>query len=257
MTAAISRPSSTRRWRSPLSMASRRAGAQRKSRGKYRGIGISCMLEHAGGTPHRGRAGSPSPATARSPSISMCSRPVRATPRCSRGSLPTGSASGDEHATHKHGDSAREIAGYASVGSRSAMTAGAAIVKCVDVMLEKGKRRRGDAAGGVGSRHRLRSRKLRRGRYRPPHRAVRTCRARGGAEEARRHRGGSRHQGCDRNAADVSQRRPYRRGRNRSGHRPHGHRRLHRGRRLRQCARRHDRRGPARMARSRRGSARR
>ena len=45
-----------------------------------------------------------------------------------------------EHVTHKHGDSAREIPGYASVGSRSAMTAGAAIVKCVDVMLEKGKR---------------------------------------------------------------------------------------------------------------------
>ncbi len=41
---------------------------------------------------------------------------------------------------HRHGDSALEIAGYASVGSRSAMTAGAAIVRCIDVMLEKGKR---------------------------------------------------------------------------------------------------------------------
>ena len=41
---------------------------------------------------------------------------------------------------HRHGDSALEIAGYASVGSRSAMTAGASIVKCIDVMLEKGKR---------------------------------------------------------------------------------------------------------------------
>jgi carbon-monoxide dehydrogenase large subunit len=41
---------------------------------------------------------------------------------------------------HRHGDSALEIAGYASVGSRSAMTAGAAIVRCVDLILEKGKR---------------------------------------------------------------------------------------------------------------------
>jgi carbon-monoxide dehydrogenase large subunit len=42
--------------------------------------------------------------------------------------------------THRHGDSALEIAGYASVGSRSAMTAGAALVKCIEVLLEKGKR---------------------------------------------------------------------------------------------------------------------
>ena len=42
--------------------------------------------------------------------------------------------------THRHGDSALEIAGYASVGSRSAMTAGASLVKCIEVMLEKGKR---------------------------------------------------------------------------------------------------------------------
>jgi carbon-monoxide dehydrogenase large subunit len=33
-----------------------------------------------------------------------------------------------------------EIAGYASVGSRSAMTAGASIVKCIDLIIEKGKR---------------------------------------------------------------------------------------------------------------------
>jgi aerobic carbon-monoxide dehydrogenase large subunit len=41
---------------------------------------------------------------------------------------------------HHHGDSALEIAGYASVGSRSAMTAGASIIKCVDLIVEKGKR---------------------------------------------------------------------------------------------------------------------
>jgi aerobic carbon-monoxide dehydrogenase large subunit len=41
---------------------------------------------------------------------------------------------------HRHGDSAMEIAGYASVGSRSAMTAGASIVKCIGLIVEKGKR---------------------------------------------------------------------------------------------------------------------
>jgi carbon-monoxide dehydrogenase large subunit len=41
---------------------------------------------------------------------------------------------------HRHGDSALEIADYASVGSRSAMTAGASIVKCIDLIVEKGKR---------------------------------------------------------------------------------------------------------------------
>jgi len=40
---------------------------------------------------------------------------------------------------HAHGDSANELAGYASVGSRSAMTAGHAIVKAMDTVLDKGK----------------------------------------------------------------------------------------------------------------------
>src|SRR6185437_13150909 len=41
---------------------------------------------------------------------------------------------------HGHGDSSREIVGFASVGSRSAMAAGNAIVKTADVMLTKGKK---------------------------------------------------------------------------------------------------------------------
>src|SRR5262249_53638834 len=40
---------------------------------------------------------------------------------------------------HKHGDSALEIMGFASVASRSAMTAGSAVIKTVDKMLAKGK----------------------------------------------------------------------------------------------------------------------
>jgi carbon-monoxide dehydrogenase large subunit len=107
-------------------------------RGKYRGLGISCMLEHAGGFPLEGTALS----------------------------FPGGEklvlglnvqSTGQSHATvfnpmlaerlgidarlieHRHGDSAMEIAGYASVGSRSAMTVSHAMIKTVDALLAKGK----------------------------------------------------------------------------------------------------------------------
>jgi carbon-monoxide dehydrogenase large subunit len=44
-----------------------------------------------------------------------------------------------EMISHHHGNSADEIPGFASVASRSAITAGAAIVKTIDTMLAKGK----------------------------------------------------------------------------------------------------------------------
>jgi carbon-monoxide dehydrogenase large subunit len=44
-----------------------------------------------------------------------------------------------ESIRHRHGDSALGIPGFASVASRSAMTAGSAIVKTIDAMLAKGK----------------------------------------------------------------------------------------------------------------------
>ncbi len=110
-----------------------------KKRGKYRGIGISCMLEHAGGTPLEG---------------AWLTFPGDGTLTVNLNVQSTGQGHASvfsrlvadrlgiarKQVTHRHGDSALEIAGYASVGSRSAMTAGTAIVKCVDVMLEKGKR---------------------------------------------------------------------------------------------------------------------
>ena len=82
-TAAISRPCSTRRWRSPTTTVSSSAGARPRKRGKYRGFGISCMLEHAGGLPLEGDRAELSRRRARSCSASTCSRPARATPRCS------------------------------------------------------------------------------------------------------------------------------------------------------------------------------
>jgi carbon-monoxide dehydrogenase large subunit len=110
-----------------------------KQRGKYRGIGISCMLEHAGGSPIEGAW-----LTFPGDGTLTVNLNVQSTgqghasvfPRlvAERLGLPR------DCVTHRHGDSALEIAGYASVGSRSAMTAGASIVKCIGLILEKGKR---------------------------------------------------------------------------------------------------------------------
>jgi carbon-monoxide dehydrogenase large subunit len=107
-------------------------------RGKYRGFGISCMLEHAGGFPLEGTALSfpggehlvlglnvqstgQSHATVFNPLLAQ-----------QLGIAP-------EHIEHRQGDSAMEIAGYASVGSRSAMTVSHALIKTVEAMLAKGK----------------------------------------------------------------------------------------------------------------------
>jgi aerobic carbon-monoxide dehydrogenase large subunit len=105
---------------------------------KYRGFGISCMLEHAGGFPLEGTALSfpggerlvlglnvqstgQSHATVFNPMLAQ-----------QLGIAP-------EHIEHRQGDSAMEIAGYASVGSRSAMTVSHALLKTVEAMLTKGK----------------------------------------------------------------------------------------------------------------------
>jgi aerobic carbon-monoxide dehydrogenase large subunit len=110
-----------------------------KKRGKYRGIGISCMLEHSGGSPLEGAW-----LTFPGDGTLIVNLNVQSTgqghasvfPRliAERLGIPA------DQVQHRHGDSAFEIAGYASVGSRSAMTAGASIVKCIDLIVEKGKR---------------------------------------------------------------------------------------------------------------------
>ena len=114
----------------------KRQSAKRK---KLRGIGISCMLEHSGATP-----------------MEMASV-----------AFPDGDkmilglnvqSTGQSHATvfghllahklgidaakieHRHGDTNLGLTGAASVGSRSAMCAGNAIVHVANVMLAKGKK---------------------------------------------------------------------------------------------------------------------
>jgi len=110
-----------------------------KARGKYRGIGISCMLEHSGGSPIEGAW-----LTFPGDGTLQINLNVQSTGQGHASVFPRvvadrlGIAPGQ--VTHRHGDSALEIAGYASVGSRSAMTAGASIVKCLALIIEKGKR---------------------------------------------------------------------------------------------------------------------
>jgi carbon-monoxide dehydrogenase large subunit len=110
-----------------------------KARGKYRGIGISCMLGHAGAAPVEGAL-----LTFPGDGTLTVNLNVQSTGQGHASVFPRLVADrlgiARENVTHKHGDSALDIAGFASVGSRSAMTAGAAIVKCVGLMVEKGKR---------------------------------------------------------------------------------------------------------------------
>jgi len=109
-----------------------------KKRGKYRGFGICCLLEHAGGAPTE---------------TAMLTFPGNDGLVLSLNVQNTGQG----HATvfprviaerlgipmdkiaHRHGDSALELPGFASVGSRSAMTAGHSVVKAVEAVLHKGK----------------------------------------------------------------------------------------------------------------------
>ncbi len=107
-------------------------------RGKYRGLGISCMLEHAGGFPLEGTALSfPGGETL------VLGLNVQST---GQGHASTFNPLLAERLgikpgqiEHRQGDSAMEIAGYASVGSRSAMTVSHAMIKTVEAMLTKGK----------------------------------------------------------------------------------------------------------------------
>ena len=214
-TAAISRPCSTRRWRSPTTTASSSAGAKPPSAASTAASAFPACWSM--------------PAARRSKATAL-SFPggehlvlglnVQSTGQGHATIFPawspSGSASSRSRSTTGTATPRMEIAGYASVGSRSAMTVGHA----------HGQDRRGDAREGQDDRrHRARSR---RSRHRISRRrfdvvgtdrriaAVRSRRARQGDEEARRDPRRPRHQGHRRDAADLSQRLPHRRGRDRS-----------------------------------------
>jgi carbon-monoxide dehydrogenase large subunit len=109
-----------------------------KARGKFRGLGLSCMLEHAGGMPLEGAAiafpgGEMMNLVLNVQSTGQGHASVFPHVVAKRLGIPV------EQIRHRHGDSNNEIPGMASVASRSAVTAGSAIVKTIDTMLAKGK----------------------------------------------------------------------------------------------------------------------
>jgi carbon-monoxide dehydrogenase large subunit len=110
-----------------------------RKRGKLRGIGICCMLEHSGGMPVEGAQVS-FPGGERM----VLALNVQSTGQGHATVFPRIAAKrlgiDPSQVVHRHGDSAYEIAGYASVGSRSAMTVSHAMVKTLDAMLAKGKK---------------------------------------------------------------------------------------------------------------------
>jgi carbon-monoxide dehydrogenase large subunit len=111
-------------------------------RGKYRGLGVSCMLEHAGGAPIEGAAVAFAGDAAGGQGMVLALN-VQSTGQGHATVFPRLAAEKlgipVEQIHHQHGDSALEIPGFASVASRSAMTAGTAVVAALDAMLAKGK----------------------------------------------------------------------------------------------------------------------
>jgi carbon-monoxide dehydrogenase large subunit len=112
--------------------------AEARTRRKYRGIGISCMLEHAGGAPLEGvyltfPGGDTLGLNLNVQNTGQGHASVFARLIAERLGIPA------DKIHHKHGDSALEIAGMASVGSRSAMTVSHSLLKAIDLMLAKGK----------------------------------------------------------------------------------------------------------------------
>ena len=110
-----------------------------KSRKKLRGIGISCFLEHSGGTPTEGAS-----LTFPGGESMVVGLGVQSTGQGHATVYPRLVAERlgikPEQVKHRHGDTQHEIAGCASVGSRSTMTAGARGGARHRALLEKGKK---------------------------------------------------------------------------------------------------------------------
>jgi len=115
--------------------ARRRASAKR---GRLRGIGVSCFLEHAGAQPTEGA----SIAFPGGEQV-LLSLGVQSTGQGHATVFPRLAAErlgiSADKIRHRHGDTDLNITGYPSVGSRSAITAGSAVVNTVDLVLAKGK----------------------------------------------------------------------------------------------------------------------
>lgn len=116
----------------------RKRKRESKARGRLRGIGISCFLEHSGGYPTEGAL------------LTFSGNTLTI-------GLNVGNT-GQGHATvypkivadklnipvrqikHRQGDTDMDLKGFPSVASRSSMTAGSATVRAVEAMVEKGRK---------------------------------------------------------------------------------------------------------------------
>jgi carbon-monoxide dehydrogenase large subunit len=110
-----------------------------KKKGLLRGVGVCFVLEHSGGSPIEG-----SQIVFLGGDKLTFVMNVQSTGQSHATIFPRLVAERlgirPEQVGHAHGDSAHEIAGYASVGSRTAMTAGHAMVKTVETLIAKGKK---------------------------------------------------------------------------------------------------------------------
>jgi carbon-monoxide dehydrogenase large subunit len=110
-----------------------------KENGKLRGLGISCFLEHSGGVPNEGAY-----LTFPGGETLVVNLGVQATGQGHATVYPRLVAEklgiDVSHVKHRHGDSDLEIKGGPSVASRSTITAGSAVVRTIEAMLEKGRK---------------------------------------------------------------------------------------------------------------------
>ena len=117
--------------------AKRRREAAR--RGRLRGIGISCFLEHAGSAPNEETA-------LRFPGGEriVAALNVQSTGQSHATVFPrlVGERLGIDASliVHRHGDTDLGVTGFASVGSRSAMVVSHSLLKTIEAMLIKGKK---------------------------------------------------------------------------------------------------------------------
>jgi carbon-monoxide dehydrogenase large subunit len=110
-----------------------------KSRKKLRGVGISCFLEHAGGTPTESAS-----LTFPGGESMVVGLGVQSTGQGHATVYPRLVAERlgikPEQVRHRHGDTDMILPGAPSVGSRSTMAAGAAVVRGIELLVEKGKK---------------------------------------------------------------------------------------------------------------------
>jgi carbon-monoxide dehydrogenase large subunit len=110
--------------------------AQAEAKGKQRGLGISCFLEHAGGQPSESAAlrfpGDGTVVVALgAQSTGQGHRTVFRKLAAERLGIPV------EHVTVQQGDTLLGVPGSGTVASRGAMTSGAAIARVVEDVIEK------------------------------------------------------------------------------------------------------------------------